>query len=175
MTFVLIEKTKEEIDKEYEKYVFWSKRVKGSPKKVCPLAVKLQDGKVIDVWELDENTIVNLIETVVKEFNEGIKDTKKMNEVFKILGCWQGKHKIVSADMIESMYRLEGKYPKVVSLIKDFTTSIGFEQKQDAMKIAKYLNGMQGNKTKINHAHIVKILRNQENFAQNSQNKEASL
>lgn len=171
MTFELIEKTQQQIEKEHAEDRFYAKLVKGDPKEVCPMAVKLKNGQVRDVWDFDEDSIVNLMNACLTEFNSGVRDSVRMPAAFKIIECWQQKHEKVSADMIEKMFALEDKFPKIVSVVKDFTTPIGLKQKNDAMTIASYLNGMQGDKTKITHANIVKILKNQEMIQENRKAK----
>ena len=168
MNFTLNRKTQEEIDQERNQDRFYARTVKGQPKDICPMTVTLRTGKTIEVWDLEEDKILSLVDANMMQISgKQERQLDKNKESFEIIKCWQQKHKDVSVDFIEGYFGLKDKYSKHSSVVDDFMVPPVHEKVDKAKIIADYLNGMQGDKKEITSQNIIKILRNQEMIAQN--------
>ena len=168
MNFTLNRKTEQQIEAEKAEDRYYAKMVKGDPKDICPMTVTLKTGKTIEVWDFDEQSILNLVEANMMEMTDkGMKNPEKSKESIEIINCWQQKHNDVSVDFIEGYYRLKDKYQKHQSVVDDFMIPLINKKVGEAQIIANYLNGMQGDKKEITPQNIIKILRNQEMIAKN--------
>ena len=161
MNFTLREKSKEEIAKEFES------AVKHRQPQPCPMQVILKTGKTIEVWDLEEDKILSLVDSNMLQLTDKEpRQPDKIKDSFRIIKCWHEKHKDVSVDFIEGYYGLKDKYNNAHA-IEDFLKPIVSGKIDQAKIIADYLNGMQGDKKEITSQNIIKILRNQEMIAQN--------
>lgn len=168
MNFTLNRKTQEQIEQERNQNRFYAKMVKGQPKDICPMSVTLKTGKTIEVWDLEEDKILSLVDANMMQISgREERQLDKGKESFEIVKCWRQKHTDVSVDFIEGYFDLKDKYKKHASVVDDFMVPLVHKKVDKAKIIADYLNGMQGDKKEITSQNIIKILRNYEMIEQN--------
>ncbi len=155
MKFKLREKTPKEMDLQKESIHYFPEF-----KAVCPYEVCL-GLNVIDLWKLNDEGIVTVIQTAISEDNQ----TK---DLFKALDLWLEKRKdYVSVDMIEELFALKKENKDKSKIINKCLNILAGKRIEDAKIIADYLKGMQGDENEIVDANILKVLQNQEKIKQN--------
>ena len=164
MKFKLIEKTEEEIENIRQERRIYSRRVKGvANSNVCPLTVILASGREVEVWDLTEQDIVNLVMTNAKEEKENKRDDVGRANSFKILKCWREKHPTVSADFVETFYKMRDMFEDSArECVRDMLIPVVSKTETEAKVLAKYLKGMKNDFSKVTESEIVKTIKEQE-------------
>ena len=134
--------------------------------KACPLVIEFMDGERVDVWDLNEEEVLDLVELNV--VNAGSKLTfseEDLNKAFKVLKCWKEKHKTVSSNFVKEYYKLKEKYkhnPKQHEYVRDMLNPIVFETVDLASKIAKFNKGKNNDFTAVTQTDVLDIMIEQE-------------
>lgn len=176
MNWTLRVKTEKEINDAVSQQSYYNHMVKGRSvikSDICPLEVTKSNGEVKEVWDLSENEIVGLIEQMSREIEKGNKDQQRLMWAGQIVKCWGDKYKSFGPRTIANLMKVKenAKTPVGREVVRDFMGPLANKKLEEAMVVAQYLNGMQGNMKPATDAQVMQVLENMANMQEMSRSQ----